>query len=721
MRLENSFYLLEFQPRNGALVRLRDKVGRVELITEPRLAENFRLLLPLPKMHANYILGREQKLTEAFVVPPSGGIPGQHKPPEGGTTNIRLHWSGPLRNERGAFDLDVTMWIELAGEEIRFRCGVKNGTKYKLAEVWYPILGGMTGIGSARDRKNTRVLVPYLFSQWTRNLFHNFGTGQCLGIFGGEYSFNYAREMSMPWTSLYNPGRQRAVYFAAHDHVARCKSLTFGMTPGNATQRAGGDWPTSAEAKGLPVGVRMSWTFFPYTKPGETFDGAPIVLRCHSGGWKQAASMYRAWFDTSFGVVDSRRDWLRRETTILDTMFLLPEDNLTLTYRDIPAWARSAKKRGVNAVLVSGWQVGGHDRGYPDYRPDPRLGTWKHLRAAIRACHSMGVRIYFFVNLFPVDKTTEWYRKELHKYVVQDPWGSRYHHYGYGMGTLGARMSATRVPLISLSCSIPSVRDLFVRQMKKLAAIGADGVHIDKFVPHTLDFNPRAPLSPDRASWEGMLRCVEEMLRECRAVNPEFTFSSEGWYDRLLTYSDSVWWGFPGHSVMKVVFPNWAPVVGVEQPWSYNVVNQALLRGHNLLVGPGNYQASMDYPPMRALNDYIGEVTSIRRELHDVLSRGQLLDTSDSFFASDKPVVKISGTANWTVFRDTVTGQRAVVLANLGQRPLVARNVALVEPRVQRCRVFAPSRRPRNARFPLNLTIPPERVAVVIEEKASAR
>jgi hypothetical protein len=705
MFFENHLYLLEVDSKHGVLSRLRDKIGKVELITEPRLAENFRLLLPLPKMHANHILGKEQRLSSAEKL----------------SNGIKLHWAGPLQNAQGSFSLAVTLWIDLIGQTIQFRCNVENRTKHKLAEVWYPVLGGMTGIGSTSDRKNTKVLVPYLFSQWTRDLFTNFGTGQCLGIFGGEYSFNYAREMSMPWTSLYNPGRKRAVYFAAHDQVARSKSLSFTMTPGNATQRVGNDWPTRAEANGLPVGVKTSWTFFPYTKPGETFEGASIVLHCHAGGWKEAASLYRTWFDSTFGVVDSRRDWLRQETTTLDTMFLLPEDNINLTYRHIPAWARSAQRRSVRSVLVSGWQIGGHDRGYPQYEPDPRLGTWKELEAAIRACHKMGVRIYFFVNVFPVDKTTEWYRKELHKYVVQDPWGSRYHHYGYGMGTLGARMSATRVPLISASCSIPAVRNLFVRQMRKLAQIGADGVHIDKFVPHTLDFNPLSPLSPDRASWEGMLHCVEEMLRDCRAINPEFTFSSEGWYDRLLTYSDVVWWGFPEHSVMKIAFPEWAPIVGVEQPYSYNVVNLAVLRGHNLLVGPANYQASMDYPPMRELNDYIGEVTRIRRELHDILSRGELLDTSDKLFASEKPVAKIGGSfakdpnAQWTVFRDAQTGKRAIVLANLGRRSVVAQHVALVDPRPDKCRVFQPCRGTRTASFPLNLTIPAERVIVAAE------
>src|SRR5437773_7885077 len=85
MRIENEYYLVEIDPEHGALVRLRDKIGRLELITEPRLAENFRLLLPLPGMHANYIVGTEQKLTSSEV----------------NAQAVKLVWAGPLINERG--------------------------------------------------------------------------------------------------------------------------------------------------------------------------------------------------------------------------------------------------------------------------------------------------------------------------------------------------------------------------------------------------------------------------------------------------------------------------------------------------------------------------------------------------------------------------------------------------------------------------------------------
>ena len=46
--IENSLYRLEVDTSCGRLIRLHDKIGDFAVISEPRLAENFRLLLPLP-------------------------------------------------------------------------------------------------------------------------------------------------------------------------------------------------------------------------------------------------------------------------------------------------------------------------------------------------------------------------------------------------------------------------------------------------------------------------------------------------------------------------------------------------------------------------------------------------------------------------------------------------------------------------------------------------
>ncbi|NQU11155.1 hypothetical protein HQ590_10220 [bacterium] len=722
MQIENESYLVAIEPEHGALVRVRDKVGQLELITEPRLAESFRLLLPLadgasaPQVpgvgtHANYILGTAQKLSRGEVNGPS----------------ITLAWSGPLRSEHGRFDLDVTIRIALADQEVRFDCEVVNRTKHQLAEVWYGLIGGMTGLsprGDVCEAKATKCLLPTSATQWAAEPFREFGVGSPpnpgLGLLGPEYTWWYPGHMPMPWVSFYQEALDRGVYFACHDPEARSKVFRLAMSPGTADARVDGDWPRPEELNGLPAGVTMNWTFFPYTKPGQTFTGPTLVVRAHPGGWPESAALYRAWFDRTFGVVDSRQDWLRRETSFLDTMFLLPEDNINLTFRDIPAWAKTAADHGITSVMISGWHVGGHDRGYPQYEPDPRLGTWEELGAGIRACHDLGLRVSFFANVQTVDITTSWYKKELHQYEIKDPWGGPYHVIGWGMGTVGARKGLTRTPLYELNPAHPEVRALLIGQFRKLATIGADGVHLDKNFIHPLDFNPRLTLGPDRALTEGMLLFYRELLDACRAVRPGFCVSYENHWDRLMSFSEVEWWAI-GPSPLKIAFPEWVSTNGITQPYDYNRVNQLVLGGQNIMVGPANYMRGLDYPPMQELCRYIGEVTRIRRELHQYVSRGRWLDSHVKLFACRNPVLKMSGPfagsphAGWTVFADPQTGKRAVVLANLDGQPIEVGGLSLTDNAGGACRVYQPFAPVHEARFPVALTLPPERVAFVVE------
>ena len=227
-RIENELYRIDFEAEAGRLVSVLDKKCDCDLIAERALGESFRLLLPLPGVECNYIDGREQTLTAC----------------DASADSLALTWRGPLTSEHGAFNLDVVLHIALAGEAIEFTCEVRNGTEHKLAEVWYPILGGMMGLGSAENRRDTTVLLPMGNGCWTQNIFTDFGNtrGQTLGIAGEEHAFWYPGYMPMPWVSLHNPALNRGLYFAALEETPRIKSIRFAQDPQEERDRrpAGG-------------------------------------------------------------------------------------------------------------------------------------------------------------------------------------------------------------------------------------------------------------------------------------------------------------------------------------------------------------------------------------------------------------------------------------------------------------------------------------------------
>lgn len=713
MQLQNHLYTVEVEPAHGLITGIRDRAGDFEILAEPRLADNFRLLIPLPRVHSNYIHGPEQKLTA--IKKHAGGL--------------RLYWKGPLRNAHGQFDVDVALRIEFVGAAIHFRCKVVNRTAFKIAEIWCPVLGGLRGLGPASKAAGTKALIPIKYAQSHLDLFRKFGVDGGLGIPEVERVYPYPCDMSMAWTSLYHPAAGRGLYFAAHDPEPRTKMLRFALHPGCAVMRKDTDWPTGRETGGAPVGLKLNWAFFPYLRPGNTFQGPPIVLQSHAGDWRQAARLYRQWFERAFGVMSNAGRRIRRELVTLDTMFLLPEDNINYTFADIPRWAKTAADRGCKSVLISGWQVGGHDRGYPDYSPDPRLGTWAGLRKGVAACHKLGLNVLFFVNVQPVDMSTPWYRRELKKYVATNPWQIPTAISGWGMGTLGARIGATHIPVTFLNPAHRRVRSIFIRAMRKLAAIGADGVHIDKYsAAPMLDFNPRLKSGPDIAQHKAILETTAKMLAVCRRINPRFDFSYESWFDRLMQYSDVTWW-WPGpvHSVLKEVFPEWVSHAPLMQPAAYNVANACVLKAHAMLVAPGNCTQGMDYQPMQALLKYVAELARIRADLFDYVSTGEILDASDRALFLGRPRIRCRGSfaaspdAEWTLFRHRTSGGLCAVLGNLGRRNLVAAKVSIAGMRADHCRVIVPFAAPKTLKMPLTVTIPPERVVFIVEQVSAAK
>ena len=138
IRFENSNYTIEVSRGSGLLSRFYDKRSRTELITEPRLADNFRLLVPLPDLEGNYILGREQKLTRYEQNPDS----------------LILYWNGPLLNAKDRYDIVVTMTITFVSDAVEVRLALENRGDRSIDEVWYPVLGG--GHRSRQTRRDTR-------------------------------------------------------------------------------------------------------------------------------------------------------------------------------------------------------------------------------------------------------------------------------------------------------------------------------------------------------------------------------------------------------------------------------------------------------------------------------------------------------------------------------------------------------------------------------------
>ena len=176
---------------NGAIVGIYDKTAGLDLITEPALSDNFRICMAPPGFQDAYILDKDQHLSS--VAPTQSAV--------------TLAWDGPLTDQQGGLfhGLSATMSVELVDDRVEFRLDVQNDTPHRMYEVWYPIVGGMTGIG---ERKDTKTYIPGPdHKDLDQQLFWNFRNRW--GLEGAtvypELFFKHPEHLGKLWVDIHNP------------------------------------------------------------------------------------------------------------------------------------------------------------------------------------------------------------------------------------------------------------------------------------------------------------------------------------------------------------------------------------------------------------------------------------------------------------------------------------------------------------------------------------
>lgn len=659
LSLRHGSLTIKIDPASGGIRSVADAALDVHL--EPReAAEAFRLILRRGDRSLETISSRTQ-------TPPRW---------ERFQDRCTAEWSGPLKGPRGdGFDIRVRVTYRICASEegrpdLRVWMSVDNRGPASVLEVLMPAVGGLEALGGAVTGSHRALTKPL-----TRPF--------------GDWAPHYPGAIPMPFVHI---GGERGVYFGAHEVLARFKLLR--LHEDNNT-----------------IAARV--THVPLLPPGNTFVSCAAVYRLHKEGFAGSGRTYRSWFVRTFGVKDPWKDWIRKQSFFQMTMMMLPEGNINYRFKDIPRLAADAKKYGVTAIQLAGWQRGGHDGGYPYYEPDPRLGTWEDLRQAIRACHRMGVRVFFFVNVQVAMLDLDWYRRELRRYETETEAGDPFWVAGWGMGTLASRMGLTTPLMAFLDPAFPRYADALMVYYRKLADIGADGVHVDKMFPAALNANRHAPLPPDTSPWEGAIRFLRRMDTECRRINPNWRVSAECSWDRFLSVGTATWWA-GNMSAVKEVFPETAETVGLYQPYDYAGVNNAVREGHVVMVAPYHFQRSMDEPAWRGLSRYIRDVKAIRDRLAAAVFLGERLEpTSADIQSLNQSVV-------WAVYRNPRWQRRVCIVTNNSGAHTQFQVGVWPGTRSGLARVHLPGRSAIVVALPATIDLPPERLVFVEELREGA-
>jgi hypothetical protein len=289
-KLEDGNILVEVSRDNGSVTRIHDKRSKLDLILEPRLAGSWMFGLTLPgkepwqDIEANWIIGARQKLSSARM--------------EGG--KLVLTWTGPLANYLGEkYDVSVTQTLELAGGGVVFNLAIENRTPYAVGETYFPVLGGIQGLGTNQGQLKATQFVHLDAKKTTikADIFRTFKNYS----FGGdapEQFFGYRQEMGRqfggdglpvtlgePWIAFRSPTPGPWVYIGAHDQDNRAIVAQMRLLPSGASLREDGNWPRPDELRGLPIGVEFNFVDCNGGKPGKNYQSAPVIVRFHDGEW----------------------------------------------------------------------------------------------------------------------------------------------------------------------------------------------------------------------------------------------------------------------------------------------------------------------------------------------------------------------------------------------------------------------------------------------------
>ena len=685
---------LQLSEGTGDLVGLHWKDPNLEVIGEPRLGENFRLLVPQIGYEAAYFNSRDQHVSRI----------------QGSPDGVVCTYDS-LRNEHEIIPIRVRYRIRVLNQQILFSIEVDNPTDRKLAEVMYGIVGGQQGIDSRFDTESivpgeNKNLAPKSFSQFQGG---GYGGGN-LGIRYDANGFLYPGNMSMGWMDVFNPKAGVGYYYANEDPEIRLSALYFELRPFTKSAGVRDNWPLIAELPaGEPLGLTMGWVNFPYAGNG-TFTAGPVALQVHKGDWHTASEIYRAWFDQHFRMARPR-SWLRQENAWQSTILSNGEDAIIHRFDELPALAADAKKYGITTFEIDGWNVGGIDRGYPQYQPDPRLGTAAEFRKALADLRILGVHPLIFSNIQVADTATPLFRSTLERYTVDGRWAPDWQLWGWGEGTIGARLGLARSNMAVMSPAHPAYRELLMDQYLRLIRDGAEGLQLDKAgILWPLDFNPQLPVSPDKSLPLGVIETLQELLPKARAINPDFALASEISFDRALPYVDVSYLRMGDIDMdvaLRYTFPEWTATIFGESPGDFNPMNNGMRYGMVWALAPRHYNDSVDEILTRPLTRYVSELIRIRKKYENLLFYGRFHDTLGASVRGDPDI-------RYSVFKSAQPNSpsQACVVVNFGDSPESAEiNFEGVSGSVVIATPFKPD---RNADLPVRLSIPAHQLEVVV-------
>ncbi len=691
--LQDSKILVAFDSKTGALTRLVDKTTNWTIERRPDLGISFRMLVPIAGRQDNFILGRKQRAVKVDKV-------SDHE--------VVIEWKNLLSQKGGFIPITFTATATLNDGILTFGGTLVNNSRLAVQTVSYPYFGDFNpptreskmNIRSMRyDNLNSDEIYPDFQNE--------------LGYWGVLYptkmvASSYTLFCLMQSHSPAGSAPEEGVYVETRNPDAPYMlEYTFEQHPG-VMSTIDNAVPDTAEIDGRPVHLEFSMCHYVFAPPGSSTKLVPVVVQAYRGDWHRGVDIYKKWRKTWYKPARIP-EWAEKVNSWQQLQVNTPVQNYRVPYDELAKYGKECAENGVTAIQLVGWNKGGQDGGNPSMDTDPGLGTWEQLHDAIKKIQAMGVHMILFDKFPWADLTTKWYKEELYKYDVTDPYGIPYQSGGDSYLTPVQLAGINNHRFAVMDLLDPAYRDFAADQFRKALARGADGFLYDEVCVqppnHAYNFAPDHGYVPPRYIYPGAIKLGEQLHAAADSVNRNFLFAGEGPQDWLTQYYPFSYFRINASStpVERYIDPHLPMMVAVNGFDDRKMINFCLLDRYIIEYEPYNFKGELTDFPL-TLN-YGKKVDALRKKYKAYVWDAKFRDTIGASVRSD-------GRCRYSVF-DTKTGRRAVVVVNMETDKTITAQVTLAH---HGPLVVATPEHPDAVPTSGVLTIPPLSAAVIMEK-----
>lgn len=430
--------------------------------------------------------------------------------------------------EGDSLAIAMNLYFRLEEEDVILEVRIKNDSQETVREVWFPLISGLNKIAKTKE---DYITIPF----WMGNKVANpAATLPLTWDAKWKLLLMYPGICSMPWFDFYN--EKEGLYVASHD-------LTFQTTMLMTRRRA--------ENKDFQIGIIK----YPFIEPGESWSVGDFVISAHEGDWHVGAKKYRHFADTWLENRSFVPQWIDEAPGICDLFMKHQNQRLYFGYDELVRINKENKKKGLNIPLyIFSWHKNGHDVGYPEYYPDPKMGGEAKLRRALKVINKDGGHVILYTQGRLIDLQTNYYKRIGERICLVNKEGVFY------PDDFSWPIQGTITPNKIFAIACPATKEWkeqLIKQAFMVNNLGANGLLYDQIGgDHSyLCFAKNHGHSKPSLNFAKKIELLRELRKKAKAKNPDFAIMVELVCDVFVQFTDLVHSHFENFRVDEMLLP----------------------------------------------------------------------------------------------------------------------------------------------------------------------